>query len=108
MLVIVDEPAGYTYYGSMVAAPYAGFMFKGIFAYKGIEPSDKNSNDNAKVIEMPALIGLSYSQAATKLSSLGLQFEVAGTSGKVIDQVPAVGVMVEKKAVTLIRLEKEE
>ncbi len=108
VLVIVDEPAGYTYYGSMVAAPYAGFMFKGIFAYKGIEPSDKNSNDNAKVIEMPALIGLSYSQAATKLSSLGLQFEVAGTSGKVIDQVPAVGVMVEKKAVTLIRLEKEE
>lgn len=108
VLVIVDEPAGYSYYGSMVAAPYAGFMFKGIFAHKGIEPSKQNDDSKQKIIEMPALIGLSYSQAAAKLSSLGLQVEVAGSSGKVIDQVPAVGVMVEKKAVTLIRLENEE
>ncbi|HEY8389796.1 MAG TPA: penicillin-binding transpeptidase domain-containing protein [Clostridia bacterium] len=108
VLIIVDEPAGYAYYGSMVAAPYASFMFKGIFAYKGIAPSKNNDEDFKKVIEMPALIGLTYSQAAAKLSSLGLQFEVAGTSGKVIDQVPAVGVMLEKKAVTLIRLENED
>jgi stage V sporulation protein D (sporulation-specific penicillin-binding protein) len=109
VLVIVDEPAGYLYYGSVVAAPYAGFMFKGIFAYKGVEPKKELIDETEEeLIEMPALIGLSYSQAAAKLKSLGLQFEVAGSNGKVINQVPAPGVMVKKKTVTLIRLEHEE
>lgn len=109
VLVIVDEPAGYQYYGSIVAAPYASFMFKGIFAYKGVEP-DKQLIDEREeeLVEMPALIGLSYSQAATKLKSLGLQFEVVGSSGKVVNQVPAAGTMVRKKTVTLIRLENDE
>lgn len=109
VLVIVDEPAGYQYYGSIVAAPYAGFMFKGIFAYKGVEPNKELIDEKEEeLVEMPALIGLSYSQAAAKLKSLGLQFEVAGSSGKVINQVPAAGAMVKKKTVTLIRLEYEE
>jgi stage V sporulation protein D (sporulation-specific penicillin-binding protein) len=109
VLVIVDEPSGYLYYGSIVAAPYAGYMFKGIFAYKGIEPNKELIDEKEEeLIEMPALIGLSYSQAAAKLKSVGLQFEVAGSSGKVINQVPAPGVMVKKKTVTLIRLENEE
>ncbi len=109
VLVIVDEPAGYLYYGSIVAAPYAAFMFKGIFAYKGVAP-DKDIGDqkDKELIEMPALIGLSYSEAAAKLKSLGLQFEVAGASGKVINQTPAVGVMVRKRTVVLIRLENED
>lgn len=36
-LMIVDEPQGQTY-GSVVAAPYAGLIFRGIIDYKQIEP----------------------------------------------------------------------
>lgn len=36
-LMIVDEPQGQSY-GSIVAAPYAGLVFRGIIDYKQIEP----------------------------------------------------------------------
>lgn len=110
VLAIVDEPEGYLYYGSLVAAPYVSYMFSGIFAQKGIEPANLEDDiiKDKKDIEMPALIGLSYSEAAAKLKMLGLQYEVAGISGNVINQVPAVGTMIAKNTVTLIRLQNEE
>lgn len=36
-LVVIDEPKG-EYYGSSVAAPFAGQVFKGIIDVKGLEP----------------------------------------------------------------------
>lgn len=44
VLLIVDEPQGYVYYGSLVAAPLVGDIFKGIFAYLNI-PADENAED---------------------------------------------------------------
>ena len=38
VLFIVDEPQGYLYYGSFVAAPFVGKLFKNIFDYRGIKP----------------------------------------------------------------------
>lgn len=108
VLVMVDEPSGYLYYGSLVAAPYASYIFSGIFAAKNISPTINPNSVEKEYVEMPSLIGRSYSDAVAMLKSLGLQYEVAGSSGVVIDQVPAVGEKIEKRSVTLIRLANEE
>ena len=39
-LVIVDEPQG-AYYGSVVASPCAGEIFRGIISLKNIAPTEK-------------------------------------------------------------------
>lgn len=106
VLVIVDEPSGYLYYGSLVAAPYASFIFGGIFNYMNIAPANL-AQDTEKLrpkVVMPSLIGLSYTQAGEALIKAGLQYEVAGESGTVINQVPAAGTLVAENDVTLIRL----
>ena len=38
VLFIVDEPQGYLYYGSYVAAPFVGKILKSIFDYTGLKP----------------------------------------------------------------------
>ncbi|MDR3318835.1 MAG: PASTA domain-containing protein [Clostridiales bacterium] len=109
VLVIVDEPSGYVYYGSIVCGPYSKYIFERILTYKKIKP-DNIAEDIASLaptLEMPDIMGLTYSQAAALINGMGLQYELAGESGTVINQIPAAGVMLPKGYVVLIRLETE-
>jgi len=110
MLMIVNEPSGYIYYGSIVCGPYSKYIFERIFIYKKIEPQNLADDQKtlAEKVEMPDVLDLTYAQAAAMLVSRGLQYEVAGSSGLVINQIPAAGTMVYKKYVTLIRLAVDE
>ncbi len=99
VLMIVDEPQGYMYYGSLVAAPYAGRVFKSIFEYEGIEPTlavDK------QYVLMPDVIGKSIADAATELEAAGLNVECIG-EGEVIAQTPIAGTRVAVSDTVLIR-----
>ena len=40
VLMIVDEPKGYVYYGSLVAAPLVGDIYRSIFDLLGVEKSN--------------------------------------------------------------------
>ena len=40
VLFIVDEPQGYVYYGSLVAAPLVGDIFRSVFDLLEIQPSN--------------------------------------------------------------------
>jgi stage V sporulation protein D (sporulation-specific penicillin-binding protein) len=54
VLYIVDEPQGYVYYGSLVAAPMVGDIFRSIFDLYGLEKSndlDVESGFNPENIE---------------------------------------------------------
>ena len=101
--MIVDEPSGYAYYGSLVAAPYAGEVFKKIFDYTALAPSV--SGEVVETVDMPSVIGLPASEAGEIISSLGLKYELAGDIGKVISCVPVPGTKVHKGDVVLIRTE---
>ena len=99
VLMIVDEPQGYMYYGSLVAAPYAGRVFKSIFEYEGIEPTlavDK------QYVLMPDVIGKSIADAAAELEAAGLNVECIG-EGEVIAQTPIAGTRVAVSDTVLIR-----
>lgn len=99
VLMIVDEPQGYMYYGSLVAAPYAGRVFKSIFEYEGIEPTlavDK------QYVLMPDVVGKSIADAAAELEAAGLNVECIG-EGEVIAQTPIAGTRVAVSDTVLIR-----
>ncbi|HKL74208.1 MAG TPA: penicillin-binding transpeptidase domain-containing protein [Clostridia bacterium] len=101
LLFIVDEPLGYMYYGSLVAAPYASKIFNNIFNYKGIEP--QNSQEKETFI-MPELTGLSVTEAVKILKKLGMYYELSGASGVVSYQFPVEGSYVTADNIALIEV----
>lgn len=104
-LMIVDEPQGYTYYGSIVAAPYVGQIFKSTFAYYNVAPQyDEDDNENLQKVIMPDLYGMSSTQASSELASLGLIYEVEGEGNTVVNQFPQAGAEIYKSNVVCFSL----
>ncbi len=69
VLFIVDEPSGYMYYGSQVAAPLVGEIFASMFDYLGIEPV--YTGEEAEIIgekfSLPDFTGMTVAQARNEL-----------------------------------------
>lgn len=103
LAMIVDEPGGYMYYGSLVAAPYAGEVFKKIFDYTGLKPSQTDTV--VEWVNMPDVLGLSPEEASKRLSERGLLFESDGEGSSVASCVPVPGTRIPKGDVVLIRTE---
>jgi len=105
-MMIVDEPKGWLYYGSIVAAPYVGDVFANIISYKNIAPeyTEEELEQLKNTFEMPDLNGMSLSKASATLRRYGMQFEVVGEGGTVIDQVPAAGSYCNSTNWAVIRL----
>lgn len=101
VLMIVDEPQGYMYYGSLVAAPYAGGVFKKIFDYTGLDPTE---NTATEFTFMPDVVGMSAQEAVDALSAMGLSVETVG-EGRVIAQTPVPDTKVAVNETVLIRCE---
>ncbi len=98
-LMIVDEPGGYVYYGSMTATPYAGRVFSKIADYIGVKVNDKDAT-----VKMPELTDVSVSDAIATLEECGLYYEIVGEGDNVVGSVPVAGSMLPEGDVVLIRL----
>lgn len=99
---MVDEPEGYLYYGSLVAAPYVGEIFAKIFEYKNIEPTEPVTN-YAEVV-MPDLVGLSHIEAIKRLKKLGMSYEEDGEGDIVTMQFPYAGTVCTTQNIVFIQL----
>lgn len=102
VLMIVDEPQGYMYYGSLVAAPYAGGVFKKIFDYAALPPTALPS---AEYTFMPDVVGEDAQSAVAALEKIGLHVELVGEGGSVTAQTPIPGSRVAVNDAVLIRCE---
>lgn len=102
LLFIVDEPQGYIYYGSMVAAPYASQIFNNIFNYVGIEAENTVKKES---FTMPELVGMSVGDAALVLKKLKMYYEVNGENGVVVYQFPVPGSLVTTDNIVFIEVE---
>jgi len=103
ILMLVDEPGGYVYYGSLTAAPHVGDVFSRIFDYKNTTPCVPPVE--AGVTTMPNLIGRTPQEAAAILRSLNLTFELSGESGVVTRTIPNAGSQIALNSVALVRIE---
>ena len=101
-LFLVDEPQGYVYYGSIVAAPYVGEIFSALFSQYDVPASGETAK--AEVV-MPDITDLSFSDAAALLKKSGLDYEYAGT-GKVVYQFPAAGAKIEEGALVYFAMQE--
>ena len=98
----MDEPQGYVYYGSIVAAPYVGEIFSALFSQYDVPASGETAK--AEVV-MPDITDLSFSDAAALLKKSGLDYEYAGT-GKVVYQLPAAGAKIEEGALVYFAMQE--
>ena len=103
ILIIADEPGGDSYYGSVVATPYAKMVIEKIIDYKKYPAIDLESDLEKleKTIPMPNLIGLDINSAINLLSSLGLQCEIQGEGEKVVGQLPSEGTLLYPNAIVV-------
>lgn len=104
VLFIVDEPQGYMYYGSLVAAPMVGDIFESIFAYLGIDPvyTGEEKEIVGEEFELPSFVGMTVSQARRELEKLHLYCETDGEGGTVTAQYPLEGVTVDRRNTVLL------
>ena len=104
VLFIVDEPKGYMYYGSLVAAPMVGDIFESMFAYLGTEPRYTGQEESiiGEEFILPSFEGLSLIEAKNQLRKLGLYVETDGDGEIVNGQYPLAGVKVDKRNTVLL------
>lgn len=91
IIICIDEPSNGVYYGGVVAKPVGQEIFRQLFKVKNFLPDNTEDFDLKPSIEMPNLIGLSVSEALGKIKSLGLNSNVDGESGVVLNQLPVAG-----------------
>ncbi len=103
ILIVADEPGGDSYYGSVVATPYAKMVIEDIIDYKKYPSSDMEEDLKKleKTIPMPSIIGLDVYEATSLLSSLGLQYEIQGEGNMVVGQLPSEGTMLYPNAIVV-------
>ena len=104
VLLTVDEPQGYMYYGSLVAAPDVGEIFSAVFALYGVEA--EFTGEEKEVIGDPFVLedmtGRSVQQARAELAALGLHVETDGEGGTVTGQIPSAGTTVDGRNTVLL------
>ena len=101
ILVIVDEPSGESYYGSIVATPYAKQIFQSIISYKNYK-STTDFIEQERNIELPNLVGLSLAESVSILKKIKLQYEIQGEGGIVINQLPSKNTMMFENGLVLL------
>ena len=127
LLIVIDEPQGNNY-GGVVAAPifkaimekalpYLNVLPKGTMIVKneldsapkkelqGIPPLNEEVRvgKGAETVVMPDLTGLSMRNALTCIEGRGLIIKVSG-NGKVIEQVPRPGTVIERGDICFLKL----
>ncbi len=109
VLIVVDEPGGASYYGSIAATPYAKKIIENIIEYKNYQPSPdliKEIIETNEYVAMPDCVGLNIYDAVSKCESAGLQVEIQGDCEMVKSQFPAPDSQVIKNGIILLDTEK--
>ena len=128
LLVVIDEPQGAIYGGTVAAPVFRAIVEKGL-PYLNVHPRGtlivKNGGDPlprradpqtqspieaakvGNVVEkevMPDLTGLSMRSALTRIEGKGMIIKVSG-KGKVVEQTPRPGMVIEKGEICFLKFQ---
>jgi cell division protein FtsI (penicillin-binding protein 3) len=128
LLVVLDEPQGNNY-GGVVAAPVFKAIMEKVLPYLNVVPKGttivKNELDSTPkkeasgaqpliegvkvgkgigMVVMPDLTGLSMRNALSRMEGKGLIIKVSG-NGKVVEQIPRPGIVVEKGDICYLKFQ---
>lgn len=99
LLVIVDEAQVAVDYGGTTAAPFAGQILSEALQAMGVEPTEGEEREKVAV---PAVKGLTVSQAAKQLKEAGLRYVTDGEDAYVLDQLPAEGAQAYQDSIVML------
>ncbi len=108
MLVMVDEPMGKEYYGSLVAAPVVSNVFKEALPYLGYYPEYTEEELAEMDITVPSVQGRNVDMAKKTLEQLGLQVTVLGSGTTVITQVPSTASSIPRNGKIILYTEENQ
>lgn len=104
ILILADEPSGSSYYGSIVATPYAKQVIENIIEYKNYvaENLDEDLKRVEENIVLPNVVGMEINKAVYEMQKLGLYVEIEGEGSEVISQFLPAGSKVSKNAIVVL------
>lgn len=96
LLVILDEPSGYSHMGGTIAAPLAAEIFSDALPYLNVDvqyTEEELKNLNASVLNV---VGQNVTSAKNSLSNYGFNVKIVGNGSTVISQMPSAYTTVSK------------
>lgn len=106
VLVMLDEPAG-VYYGGTIAAPVVRSILEDTLQYMGIEPQYTESEEADETVEVPNVVDQTVAEATNALSALGLNYQVMGDGDTVISQIPVGSVTMEAQSTVILYTQEQ-
>lgn len=94
VIVMLDEPNSFSYYGNAIAAPVAREIIDDTLQYMGIEPQYSANESVLDNVNVPSVVGLSLENAKNTAADAGFDYMIIGDGEKVEQQVPAANSMV--------------
>lgn len=108
VFVMLDEPTGANYYGSVISAPVGSTVMADILPYLGYEPQ-YTDEELAKIsISVPDVVDEEIAAAKAKINNIGLSYKVIGAGEKVVSQLPQAGSSVYNNGTVILYTEQSE
>ena len=101
-LIVMDEPQGVYYGGSVIAAPVAKQVMEEALTYLNIEPSYSDAELAVVSSVAPKLVGLDVSSAKQTAANQGYSTKVIGDGDTIVSQTPAAKQSIPKGGVIVI------
>ncbi len=108
VLVMLDEPHLQNIYGSIIAAPVVGNIFKEILPYLGVEPHYTEKELQNLDVSTPQVTGGLVSDAQRQATAKGLKIRVVGEGDTVVRQVPASGQPIPRGSTIILYTQETE
>ena len=94
VMVMLDEPNSFSYYGNAIAAPVAREIIDDTLQYFGVEPQYSAAENVTNEVNVPSVTGISLEDAKTAVVNAGFDFLIIGEGERVEKQVPYANSMV--------------
>lgn len=106
VLIMVDSPQGYPYYGGTVCGPVFKEVMRDSLRYLNVPVRYQDGQLKGDLVVVPPVLNLSVTEAERVIREAGLQPLREGKGNLVCGQLPLDGAQVKKGSKVLLRLER--
>jgi stage V sporulation protein D (sporulation-specific penicillin-binding protein) len=109
-MVILDEPGSVIHYGSVIAAPVVGNIFRDALRYLGVKPQyepEVLTKMAADSVVTPELVNLRVKEGIKRLKKQQILYQLVGSGEVIYDQVPKAGTAINRGTKVILYLDPE-
>ncbi len=107
VLIILDEPDSYSYYGGQLSAPVVGSVMNDVLPYLGVEASYSQAEMSSVEVSTPYVETSSVTAAQVTLQKKGLTASTIGSGTHVVAQFPTAGTSLRQGSTVLLYTEAD-